>query len=241
MFAKTTLFNTLILTGATLAEPLINDIQRTFEPLAIAQCSDMTGGPSILSYTEGVICDTTTHTLRPLCARALVSGCFADTEAEDTLDALGTSNAESVHTPASGLAENLEEKDVDSTLTKRQNTAAQIYGSNLYYSTRRVCNRCCLNSDPRYKEDPESEFKWNTTHYWGYGVDEPTVYTNLTGGIIMRRPNDTSLFVQICPIGSQATEMVYSKGEDFDSWATKVGVGMAGVVGTVLAVVTVVL
>lgn len=101
-------------------------------------------------------------------------------------------------------------------LFKRSTSVSYPPSTRVEHSSSYHCKyRCCASTSR------ESEHM-NSTHWYGYGVDQPTEYQEIEGGgVVMIRENGT-LFVANCGSGIAVTEYVYQGA----GVRRKVGLGM---------------
>lgn len=180
-----------------------NDIARelitTERDIAISTCKDPnTHGQSILSRSEGVLCDMRTKVIRPLCSNGFVSGCYHDgigLAPEGSVTSLAfTSSRVSLDSP---VAQNL---------VKRETAGKPLDVFN--YQEQVECDGCCIPVGPHASE------QYNSTHYFGPMLADPVPYQNITSGIYIHFPNNQStMIVMNCPSAFVSDVLVTGRQE----------------------------
>jgi hypothetical protein len=96
-------------------------------------------------------------------------------------------------------------------------------GARVNYAESHQCNNCCVGAPSDIDGQPNA----NATHYWGYGVDQPTLYQNVSGGIYISQGAGNSIYVAGCRSTIETNKYIYR-----DAAGQK---AVASVLGAVLA------
>ena len=189
-------------------------LTKTSRALARRVCNDPTSyGPSLLSTSEGLLCDMRTRTLRPLCSNGVVPGCYPD-KVGDVVD------HEDDFSPST-INLDIDHHGQSSRLLRR--AEVDTPGARVNYAESHQCSNCCVGAPSDLDGQPNA----NVTHYWGYGVDQPTLYQNVSGGIYISQGAGNSIYVAGCRSTIETNKYIYR-----DAAGQK---AVASVLGAVLA------
>lgn len=184
------------------APAIFSTLTKTARPLAQRVCDDPASyAPSLLSTSEGLLCDMRTRTLRPLCSNGNVPGCYQDGEAPKlVINSAGTSFIAS-DDQFTDSPFDLDTPVYSSGVKVHRRAEIEAPGTVVNYQESHHCEDCCVGAPT------DGQPNVNATHYWGHGVDSPTPYRNMSGGIYIK--HDTANYTFVADCGSSVYVTTY--------------------------------